>query len=144
MSLKIFTSLMDYNSYQASKLTSRVGFSLNSRFLCLIDNLKFLLTCLIVFSKLVWSKLLPVFFPKPIAFLIFPILVSCNCILLVAEAKYLDIILDFSPFLYLRSNLSGLLAVPLQYNHSITTLYSFFLHLLYIFTQITVSHWKLR
>ena len=33
-------------------------------------------------------------------------MVSCNCILLVAEAKYLDIILDFSPFLYLRSNLS--------------------------------------
>ena len=192
----------------ASKFTSRMGFSLNSRFLYLIDNLKFLLTCLIVISKfssvqfshsvasdslrphelqyarppcpspspgvhsnscpsnqwchpaisssvvpfsscsqslpasesfpmsqffawggqstgvsalgsflpkntqgwsplewtgwislqLVWSKL-SLFFPRPSAFLIFPILVNCNCILLVAEAKNLDVILDFSPLL---------------------------------------------
>lgn len=59
------------------------------------------------------------FFPKSTALLIFCILVKCNCILLVAEAKSLGVIFDFSPSLttYIQSVKSYWL-----YLHNITTI----------------------
>lgn len=53
------------NSVMATKFISRMVCSLNSRFMYFIDYLRFLLTCLIVISNLVCSKLsFPCFFPN--------------------------------------------------------------------------------